>query len=81
MQNQHSATGPSRPLLGVCVMVTRPAGASDPLAERLRALGADVIVQPAIRISPPVDWRPVDEALARLDEYDWLVFSSANGVR
>jgi len=81
MQNQHSATGPSRPLLGVCVMVTRPAGASDPLAERLRALGADVIVQPAIRISPPVDWRPVDDALVRLDEYDWLVFSSANGVR
>jgi len=81
MQNQHSATGPSRPLLGVCVMVTRPANEPEPLSERLRAMGAAVIVQPAICISPPADWRPVDEALARLGEYDWLVFSSANGVR
>jgi uroporphyrinogen III methyltransferase / synthase len=55
--------------------------AADPLAERLRELGAEVVVQPAIRISPPADWRPVDDALARLREYDWLVFSSANGVR
>ncbi len=38
-------------------------------------------MQPAIRISPPPDWRPVDDALARLREFDWLVFSSANGVR
>ena len=38
-------------------------------------------MQPAIRISPPPDWRPVDDALARLQDFDWLVFSSANGVR
>ena len=73
-----------RPLLGVCVMVTRPAveeAGDDPLTEQLRTLGAAVVVQPAIWISPPADWRPVDEALTRLPEYDWLVFSSANGVR
>jgi uroporphyrinogen III methyltransferase / synthase len=81
MQDRHSATDPMRPLLGVCVMVTRPADGPDPLAERLRAMGADVVAQPAICISPPHDWRPVDDALARLQEYDWLVFSSANGVR
>jgi uroporphyrinogen III methyltransferase/synthase len=51
------------------------------LAAQLRRLGADVILQPAIRIGPPADWRPVDAALARLGEFDWLVFSSANGVR
>ncbi len=38
-------------------------------------------MQPAIRILPPDDWRPVDEALDRLQQYDWLVFSSGNGVR
>jgi uroporphyrinogen III methyltransferase / synthase len=81
MQDSHYATDSSRPLLGVCVMVTRPAGESDPLAERLRALGANVVVQPAICITPPADWRPVDEVLAHLDAFDWLVFSSANGVR
>ena len=81
MQNQHSAQNQSRSLSGVCVMVTRPGDGPEPLAEGLRALGAEVLVQPAIRISPPDDWRPIDEALARLNEYDWLVFSSANGVR
>ena len=62
-------------------MVTRPEDPHDPLAEQLGRLGAEVIVQPAIRIAPPADWRPVDAALARLHEFDWLVFSSANGVR
>jgi uroporphyrinogen III methyltransferase / synthase len=81
MQDHRFATDPPRPLLGLCVMVTRPADGPDPLAERLRAFGAEVVVQPAIRISPPDDWRPVDDALARLQQYDWLVFSSANGVR
>jgi uroporphyrinogen III methyltransferase/synthase len=71
-------------------MVTRPSpeneqGASgscgDALAVQLRQLGAEVIAQPAIRIAAPADWRAVDAALARLGEFDWLVFSSANGVR
>jgi uroporphyrinogen III methyltransferase / synthase len=62
-------------------MVTRPADLHDPLAEQLRKLGAEVIRQPAICIGPPNDWQPVDAALARLDQFDWLVFSSANGVR
>lgn len=70
-----------RPLAGLRVMVTRPEDPRDPLAERFRRLGAEVIVQPAIRVEPPTDWRPVDAALARLDTFDWLVFSSANGVR
>jgi uroporphyrinogen III methyltransferase/synthase len=72
-------------------MVTRPVRESEPvspggicgddLAAQLRRLGADVILQPAIRIGPPADWQLVDAALARLGEFDWLVFSSANGVR
>ncbi len=70
-----------QPLAGVCVMVTRAEEPSGPLAEQLRRLGAEVVVQPAICITPPADWRPVDDALARLGQFDWLVFSSANGVR
>jgi uroporphyrinogen III methyltransferase/synthase len=53
----------------------------DDLAGQLRRLGAEIIVQPAIRIGPPADWRPVDAALTRLADFEWLVFSSANGVR
>ena len=56
-----------RPLQGLRVMVTRPEDPHDPLAEQLGRLGAEVIVQPAIRITPPADWRPVDAALARLE--------------
>jgi uroporphyrinogen III methyltransferase / synthase len=62
-------------------MVTRPEDPHDPLAKQLRQLGVEVFLQPAIRIGPPPDWRPVDAALARLDQFDWLVFSSVNGVR
>jgi uroporphyrinogen III methyltransferase / synthase len=53
----------------------------DPLAGGLAELGARVLVQPAIAVADPPDWRPVDDALARIDRYDWLVFSSAHGVR
>ncbi len=70
-----------RPLYGQCVLVTRPADQAGGLVERLNDLGAEVLLQPAIRISDPPDWRPVDEALGRLASYDWLVFSSANGVQ
>ena len=69
-----------RPLADTCVMVTRAESPMDPLAEELRELGAEVVLQPAIRILPPADWGPVDAAIARLHEYDWLVFSSSNGV-
>ena len=71
----------ARPLFGVRIVVTRPADQSDSLRSRLEELGAEVLVQPAIEIRPPADWTAVDEAIARLAEYRWLVFSSANGVR
>ncbi len=70
-----------RPLAGACVMIARAENRADSLAAGLRDLGAEVILQPAIRILPPDDWRPADAALARLGEFDWVVFSSANGVR
>ncbi|MEN6557863.1 MAG: uroporphyrinogen-III synthase, partial [Thermoguttaceae bacterium] len=70
-----------QPMVGSRVMVTRPVQPNDGLVERLRQLGAEVIVQPTIAIGPPSDWAPVDRALARLDQFDWLVFLSVHGVR
>jgi uroporphyrinogen III methyltransferase/synthase len=70
----------NRPLFGVKVVVTRPRGQSEPLRSQMRELGADVLVQPAIEIGPPKQWDAVDAALSRLHEFDWLVFSSVNGV-
>ncbi|MGA2035463.1 MAG: uroporphyrinogen-III synthase, partial [Thermoguttaceae bacterium] len=63
------------------VLVTRPREQVQELRRRLEELGAAVLEQPAITISDPPDFSPVDTALARLDQYDWLVFSSGNGVR
>jgi len=47
---------------------------------RLEQLGAVPYVLPAVEIRPLDDWSEVDDRLARLGEYDWLVFTSANGV-
>jgi len=71
----------SRPLFGQRVMVTRPVDQAETLRTSLENLGAEVLMQPAIEIGPPADWTATDSAIARLDEFDWVVFSSANGVR
>ncbi len=68
------------PLLGQRIVVTRPRHQAQDLAQRLLALGAEVLYQPAIEIAPPEDWGPVDRTLQRLGQYAWIVFSSANGV-
>ena len=70
----------ARPLFGQRVLLTRPREQSIEMLTRLRELGAEAAVQPAIEIAPPPDWQPVDEAIDRLDQYHWLVFSSVNGV-
>ncbi|MFZ5829636.1 MAG: uroporphyrinogen-III C-methyltransferase [Planctomycetota bacterium] len=70
-----------RPLWGQTIMVTRPRQEAAALCDLLEAMGAATLVQPAIEIVEPVDWEPVDAALGRLSSFDWLVFSSANGVR
>jgi len=71
----------SRPLFGRTVLVTRPTHQAAEMVGRLATLGAATLCQPAIEITPPADWGPVDAAIGRLASYDWLVFSSANGVR
>jgi uroporphyrinogen III methyltransferase/synthase len=70
-----------RPLFGQTVLVTRPEHQARELREPLAELGARVLIQPAIEISDPPDWVPVDRAIADVRSYHWLVFSSANGVR
>ena len=70
-----------RPLFGTTVLAARPEHQNERLAETLEGLGAQVLRQPAIRIEPPDNWNPVDDAIKDLSRFDWLVFSSANGVR
>src|SRR5262249_59354242 len=68
------------PLIGRTLVVTRPRGQAGPLVERLREMGARVLVAPAIELRPPRSLRPLDRALARLETYDYLVVTSVNGV-
>jgi len=69
------------PLFGQRIVVTRARGQADALSSRLRALGADVVEMASIAIQPAADYDPLDEAIARLGDYDWLIFTSVNGVR
>jgi uroporphyrinogen-III synthase len=70
-----------RPLAGRRILVTRRAEQARALTSRLTELGAEVVVLPAIAIGPPVDLAPLDDALARLGGYGWVIFTSANAVR
>ena len=69
------------PLFGQRVVVTRAREQAGMLSATLRELGAEVIELPTIRIEPASDYAPLDHAIANLREYDWLIFTSVNGVR
>jgi uroporphyrinogen III methyltransferase/synthase len=71
----------SLPLFGQRIVVTRAREQADALAARLEALGAHAIELPTIEIRPAADPAPLDRAIANLASYDWLIFTSATGVR
>ena len=68
------------PLRGESVAVTRAASQARSFSRVLRRLGAQVIPFPAIAFEPPSDWNRADRAIRRIRDYDWLIFTSANGV-
>jgi uroporphyrinogen III methyltransferase/synthase len=69
------------PLFGQRIVVTRAREQASALSELLHSLGAEVIELPTIAIQPAADYGPLDRAIANLRTYDWLIFTSANGVR
>src|SRR5215216_1918769 len=69
-----------RPLLGKRIVVTRTRKQASVLSNKLRALGAHVIELPTIRIEPPNNLREFAELVQDAHVYDWIVFTSANGV-
>ena len=70
----------NRPLFGRKIVVTRTREQAGELSKSLRDLGADVIELPTIRIEPPEDRQGFAEMVTHAHEYDWLVFTSPNGV-
>jgi uroporphyrinogen III methyltransferase/synthase len=71
----------SRPLWGKRVVVTRAREQASALGDRLRELGAEPIEYPVIAFAPPADFQALDDAIAHLSRYDWVIFTSVNGVR
>lgn len=69
------------PLFGKRIVTTRTREQSSAFTEAIEALGAEAIEIPAIEIRDPRSWQPMDNAIGRLEEFDYLVFTSANGVR
>lgn len=66
------------PLFGQRILVTREHSGG---FERLEELGAEIIELPTIEIQPPLDYSELDSCINRIDSYNWIVFTSANGVR
>ncbi|MDB5335683.1 MAG: nasF [Planctomycetaceae bacterium] len=70
-----------RALFGLRIGITRAEGQAFEVIDRVVELGGDPVLLPTIAILPPEDWNEVDACLRRLDDYEWVVFTSANGVR
>ena len=70
----------NRPLFGQRVVVTRTRNQASRLSGQLRDLGADVLEIPTIKIVPPGSNEPIVEAVTGIGSYDWIVFTSPNGV-
>ncbi|XHU95615.1 MAG: uroporphyrinogen-III C-methyltransferase [cyanobacterium endosymbiont of Rhopalodia gibba] len=69
------------PLAGQTVLVTRAAEQSSQFSLMLQQQGARVIEMPALEIIPPLSWKGLDHDIEKLSSFDWLIFTSANGIK
>ena len=70
----------TRPLMGQCIVVTRAREQASDLVKCLSDLGAECLECPTIKVAPPEDVKPLDRAIENLSSYNWLIFTSVNGV-
>jgi uroporphyrinogen III methyltransferase/synthase len=80
MMEVTAVSDPARPLIGKRIMITRARPQAAALAHKLQALGAEVVEFPTIEMQPPEDYAALDAAIKNLHCYDWLIFTSVNGV-
>ena len=70
----------NRPLLGKRIVITRAREQASDLVKHLTDLGGECLEIPTIRVIPPDDFEPLDTAIENISVYDWLIFTSVNGV-
>ena len=71
----------SRPLYGKKIVITRPEDQAADFIRILSELGAECLLFPTITILPPESWKELDKAIRSLTQYDWIIFTSVNGVK
>ena len=71
----------SRPLFGIRILVTRARSQASELSQLLIAYGGEPVECPTIEFVPPASWDEVDQAIASLETFQWLVLTSVNGVQ
>jgi uroporphyrinogen III methyltransferase/synthase len=76
----HSGVAKAQPLAGRTIVITRALAQADDFAAELQGYGANVVLCPTIEIGEPSSYERLDEAIDHLYGYDWLVFTSVNGV-
>lgn len=70
-----------KPLFGKKIVVTRAREQAGEFVQRLQMMGADCIELPTIAVVPPDSWEDLDQAIHRLEIYNWLLFTSVNSVK
>ena len=70
----------NRPLFGKTIIVTRARAQASGFLSKLQGLGATTLEFPTIETADPEDWSPLDNAIGEAGKYDWLIFTSVNGV-
>lgn len=74
------AVGAAKPLARRRIVVTRARAQAGALAQRIEELGGEIFEFPTIEIQPPADFSAFDAAVRNIESYDWLIFTSVNGV-
>ena len=80
MTNLAGAISSEKPFAGRRIVVTRARAQAGLLAQRIEALGGEVIEFPTIEIQPPTSFAALDGAVRQIETYQWIIFTSVNGV-
>ena len=70
-----------KPLFGKTIVVTRAREQASGFLMTLAGLGAECVQFPTIEVVPPESWKALDQAIGKIESYDWLLFTSVNGVK
>ncbi|MEM7595651.1 MAG: uroporphyrinogen-III C-methyltransferase, partial [Cyanobacteria bacterium P01_A01_bin.83] len=79
-QNTHQTSSSLLPLANKTILVTRAVEQSSKFTTLLQQQGATVVEMPALEITPPSSWAGLDQAIAKINQFQWLILTSANGV-